>query len=157
MCVIFIVFVKIDLRPWDIKGDYQSLIIMGDSLENFPSHRSTDFIVGILENEKCRSFWQNFIKKNWLIDHPGFVGMKLGVFEGHSGVIFNQDSQHDVIATFVKVLDILHWSVVGAKDFGVRQFFVGQSSDFGTKFIFFFLARAGLNGDKCHDKWQNYL
>ena len=89
--------VLVDLPPWDFKGDYHSLIGMVDSLENLPRHRSADLIVGILKNEKFRASGQNLIHRYGLIDHPAFIGIKLGLFQSHSGVIFNQDSQQDLI------------------------------------------------------------
>ena len=136
---------KVDLLPWDSKGDYHSLVGFGVSLENLPRHRSTDLIIRILENEKFRAFWQNFFNNNWLVDRSGFMGMKLGIFQGHSGVIFNQDSKQDLIA-FIgvdsRVPDIPKGSVDWTKVFGVRQFMAGQSSDIFAYFC--------LNGDKCH-------
>ena len=148
--------VLVDLPPWDSKGDYHSLIGMADSLENLPRNRSPDLIVGILENEKFRASGQNFIHRKGLIDHPAFMGKKLGLFQSHSGVIFNQDSQQDLIFRIgVDVLgfDVLDGAVVWAKVFGVRQRIVGHSNNFFSNF----LVAHGLNGDKHHQKWQEYL
>jgi len=108
---------------------------MADSLENLPRNRSADLIVGILENEKFRASGQNFIHRYGLIDHPVyvFIGKKLGLFQSHSGVIFNQDSQQDLIFRIgVDVLgfDVLDGAVVWAKVLGVRQRIVGHSNNF---------------------------
>ena len=129
---------------------------MVDSLENLPRHRSADLIVGILKNEKFRASGQNLIHRYGLIDHPAFMGKKLGLFQSHSGVIFNQDSQQDLIFMIgvdVLVFDVHDGADVWAKVFGVRQRIVGQ---FNNSFPRNFIAH-GLNGDKHHQKWQEYL